>query len=79
MATMFLAFALLLLVITGMAIGVIIAGKPIKGSCGGINALGLGAACVICGDDPRKCDKEKPAPELADGGQARLFYDASGR
>lgn len=58
MMTMLLAFCLLFIVMTGMAIGVLVKGKPIKGSCGGISALGMGTACDICGGNPQKCEKE---------------------
>lgn len=58
MTTIFLTFFILLLVVAGMAVGVIFRGKPIKGSCGGIASLGLGQACEICGGDKKKCDTE---------------------
>lgn len=59
MATIFLAFILLGTVMAAMAIGVILQGKPIKGSCGGIAALGMGQDCDICGGDKNKCDSTK--------------------
>lgn len=43
-ATFLLAFGILLLVIAGMAIGVMGGRKPISGSCGGIN----GGRCELC-------------------------------
>lgn len=58
MTTVFLTFCILLLVVAGMAIGVIFRGTPIKGSCGGIASLGMGRACDICGGDKNKCDTE---------------------
>lgn len=58
MTTLLLTFIFLLLVVAGMAIGVILANKPIKGSCGGIQALGMGGDCDICGGDTAKCDEE---------------------
>lgn len=48
MATFVLAFLLLSLVMLGMALGVIFAGRTIKGSCGGLNALSDGDTCAIC-------------------------------
>ena len=39
METFIFAFIFLLLIVTGMAIGAILMGKTIKGSCGGLNAV----------------------------------------
>ncbi len=49
----FIVFALLLAV---MAIGVLFGRKPIAGSCGGMNRLGLDTSCELCGGNPAKCD-----------------------
>ena len=54
-----LAFVVLLLIMAGMAVGVIMGRKPLKGSCGGVGAA-LGETdytCDLCGDDPNKCDE----------------------
>lgn len=51
-------FGIFLLVIFGMAIGYIIKKKSIKGSCGGITALGM----------QKMCDCEEPCDNL----QAKL-------
>ena len=48
MATFVLAFALLLTVIVGMAVGVMFSGRTIKGSCGGLNAISDADHCVVC-------------------------------
>ena len=48
MLTFALTFALLLIVIFGMALGVIFSGKTIKGSCGGLNAISDADQCVVC-------------------------------
>ncbi|MBV1959776.1 MAG: (Na+)-NQR maturation NqrM, partial [Pseudomonadales bacterium] len=42
-----------------MSVGVIMGREPIKGSCGGINALEQGN-CSLCGGDPDKCDEVEP-------------------
>jgi hypothetical protein len=44
--TLLMSFAILLLVIAGMSIGVLNGRKPLSGSCGG---LGNGGGCSICG------------------------------
>lgn len=61
MATFFFAFGLLLLVMVGMALGVIFMGKTIKGSCGGLNAISGADKCVVCSKDidPNSPLKEK--------------------
>jgi hypothetical protein len=70
MAEIFLTIIIFALLITAMAVGVLMGGKPIAGSCGGVGAA-LGEAnysCDLCGGDPNKCD------ELSD---ADMVYDAS--
>lgn len=51
METIILAFILLLLVILGMSLGVILNGKTIKGSCGGLNAISGADKCLVCKKD----------------------------
>ena len=41
MSTFIVAFIILMLVGAGMAIGVIFGRQPIKGSCGGLGAVGV--------------------------------------
>ncbi|MEM7294749.1 MAG: (Na+)-NQR maturation NqrM [Pseudomonadota bacterium] len=48
MSTFVLAFGLLLIVTLGMAIGVVLSGRTIKGSCGGLNAVGDADQCLVC-------------------------------
>ena len=77
--TVFLFSVLVIaLVIGGMAIGVILGRPPIKGSCGGMGALGIDTACEICGGDPQRCDEE-----TRDGAVGRdapgLYYPADGK
>lgn len=50
-STMFISFTVILLVIGGMAIGVLNGRKPISGSCGGLN----GGGCELCSG---KCKRE---------------------
>lgn len=57
--TMFLLSLLIVLLVVGaMAVGVIAGRPPIKGSCGGMGALGIDTACDICGGDPQRCDEQ---------------------
>ena len=53
----FLTLSFLLLIVAAMAVGVLFSNKPIKGSCGGIQALGLGEKCDICGSNTDECEK----------------------
>lgn len=73
---MFLVSVLVMgLVIGGMAIGVMMGRGPLKGSCGGMGALGIDTACDICGGDPQRCDEETRDGE-GDQASAQLFYSA---
>ncbi len=72
METFVLAFVFMALVVAAMAVGVILGRDPIKGSCGGMGAVGIDAACDICGGDPKRCEEET-RPAKAD---QSLFYDA---
>lgn len=64
MLTLVAAFIVFLLVVAGMAIGVIAGRKPIAGSCGGIANLGLEKECGICGNDFSKCREKQPGNTL---------------
>ena len=55
--TWLLVFGLMLLVVLGMAVGVIMGRKPIAGSCGGIANLGIEKECSICGGSREKCEE----------------------
>lgn len=48
MSTFVLAFLLLTLITLAMSIGVILMGKRIKGSCGGLNAISGADKCLVC-------------------------------
>lgn len=53
------SFIVMLLVVAGMAVGVMAGRKPIAGSCGGIANLGIEKECSICGNDFTKCENNK--------------------
>ena len=64
-----LVFVVMLLVVAGMAVGVMAGRKPIAGSCGGIANLGIEKSCGICGNDFTKCTSNQPADDA--GSKAR--------
>ena len=76
--TWLLVFVVMLLVVLGMAVGVIMGRKPIAGSCGGIAALGIEKECSICGGSREKCEEvnSDKGTAVAD---AALAYDATKR
>lgn len=60
MVVWLLVFVVMLLVVAGMAVGVMAGRKPIAGSCGGIAALGIEKSCGVCGNDFTKCSSNNP-------------------
>jgi uncharacterized protein len=57
MTTFILAFALLLAVVAAMAVGAIVKGRTIAGSCGGLNAIAGTDRCAVCS---RPIDPDNP-------------------
>ncbi len=57
METFVLAFVLMLLLIVGMASGVMFSGRTIKGSCGGLNAIADADKCLVC---KKEIDPDSP-------------------
>ena len=51
MITFIFTFIFLLLVVILMSLGVILMGKNIKGSCGGLNAVSGTDKCLVCNKD----------------------------
>lgn len=70
-----LSFIIILVLVAGMSVGVIFANRPIKGTCGGMAAMGIGQDCDICGGDLDKCEEEN-AKQDGDV-KTDLSYDAS--
>ena len=57
LAMILVSFVVMLLAVAGMAIGVLVQNKPIKGSCGGVaNRDGFDCACAAAGK-PRMCEQ----------------------
>ena len=74
--TLFLVSMLVFgLVIAGMAVGVMAGRPPIKGSCGGMGALGIDTTCEICGGNPQRCDEETRGGEVGKN-NPELYYSA---
>ena len=75
MALFLVTVLVICLVMAAMAVGVLNGRAPIKGSCGGMGALGIDTACEICGGDPQRCDEET---RDGDAGKKNpeLFYSA---
>jgi hypothetical protein len=80
MTTLLLSFAFMLLLVAGMAVGVLFGRKPITGSCGGMKALGMNMECEICGGDPDRCESTAPADSAERQRTAlQLGHDATDR
>ncbi|CAI8215597.1 MAG: Uncharacterised protein [Marinobacterium sp. xm-d-530] len=75
MEIMVITFIVLLVVIVGMSVGVIFSNKPIKGSCGGMSALGMDAVCDICGGRPEDCDGEQDTVQKKEIKKDDLAYE----
>lgn len=59
LTTFLISVVIILLMMALMAVGVIAGREPIKGSCGGLNKLGLrDGDCPVCGGNPAKCENE---------------------
>ncbi|WP_121172286.1 (Na+)-NQR maturation NqrM [Kushneria sinocarnis] len=57
MTTWLLVLVAMLMLVTAMSVGVLLGRKPIAGSCGGLNQLGLKEGCDICGGNDEVCEK----------------------
>ena len=75
MTLFFISLLVIGLVMAGMAVGVIAGRPPIKGSCGGMGALGIDTTCDLCGGDPQRCDEETRDSEVGRNNPG-LYYPA---
>lgn len=73
MATFAFAFGLLMLITMGMALGAVLMGKTIKGSCGGLNAISDADQCLVCS---KPIDPDSPLRERLKCPKARRMIDA---
>lgn len=72
MQTFLITFALLLIIMLGMALGVIFAGRRIKGSCGGLNAISDADQCLVCN---KEIDPNSPLRERLACPRARKMME----
>lgn len=72
MSTFFLTFGLLTLIMLGMSLGVILMGKTIKGSCGGLNAISGADKCLVCKKD---VDPDSPLRDKLQCKRARKMVE----
>lgn len=71
-----ISFAVFAMIIAAMAVGVMAGRAPIKGSCGGIGALGIDQSCEICGGDTQRCEAETRSDKDTSGA---VVFDPSKR
>lgn len=74
MSTFFVTLLVFGLALAGMAIGVMVARKPLKGTCGGLGGLTdlFGESpCDICNDDPSLRDPDCTRFTEEDAARAR--------
>ncbi len=71
-------FLVMATVMAIMAVGVMAGREPIKGSCGGIGAIGIDQSCEICGGSPQRCEEETRDAGAASRKKTSkaAFYDA---
>ena len=64
MIVLALTFTAMLLAVTAMAVGAMVTGRRLKGSCGGV---GPGSADCLCAKEgrPPQCEQKQAEPPLA--------------
>lgn len=74
-----MVLGVMLLLVTAMSVGVLLGQKPISGSCGGLNKLGLKEGCDICGGKDDVCEERKLKQRNHDAFDPTLGIDAGRR
>ncbi len=60
METFVISFVVMAIAVLAMAVGVMVHGRSLKGSCGGLNAIeGLEGSCAVCVNQDRCRNKER--------------------
>ena len=72
MATFIAAFVLLMVIRVGMALGGMLMGRAIKGSCGGLNAIGDADQCLVC---KKEIDPDSPLRDRLECPRARRMME----
>ncbi|MEX0284797.1 MAG: (Na+)-NQR maturation NqrM [Paracoccaceae bacterium] len=68
-------FSLFLIVVLGMSLGVMLMGRRIKGSCGGLNAIGDADQCLVC---HKEIDPNSPLRDRLECPRARKMLERAG-
>ncbi|MEM9233913.1 MAG: (Na+)-NQR maturation NqrM [Pseudomonadota bacterium] len=72
MATFLFAFGFFAVVMLGMSLGVLLMGKTIKGSCGGLNAIADSDRCLVCS---KEIDPDSPLRDRLNCPKAQRMMD----
>jgi hypothetical protein len=73
MSLFLIILAVMLLFFALMGIGLLVARKPIRGTCASLSNINIGGPCEICGGDPAKCetnDDDAPRRDTRETGRA---------
>lgn len=65
MSMLMITFGVMVTFITIMAVGVLFGREPLKGSCGGLNKVGIDGKCEICGREPDSCETSESSGTAA--------------
>lgn len=72
METFLFTFGFFCVVMIGMSLGVMLMGKRIKGSCGGLNAISDADQCLVC---KKEIDPDSPLRERLACPRARKMLE----